>query len=49
MYNKEYKERFIAERENKSYLECQFKKVSSMEYELEYGSAATKYQLHQWC
>ena len=34
MYNKEYKERFIAERENKKYLECQFEKVSSMETEL---------------
>ena len=34
MYNKEYKERFIAERDNKSYLECQFNKVASMETEL---------------
>ena len=34
MYNKEHKERFIAERDNKSYLECQFKKVSFMEFEL---------------
>ena len=34
MYNKEYKERFMAERENREYLECQFKKVSFMEFEL---------------
>lgn len=34
MYNKEHKERFMAERENREYLECQFKKVSFMEFEL---------------
>lgn len=39
MYNAEYKERFISEREKEcilpnGYLRCQFKKVSSMEHEL---------------
>ena len=40
MYNAEYKERFISDREaeailSKGYLECQFEKVSSMEERLE--------------
>lgn len=39
MYNAEHKERFMTERNSevimsKGYLECQFKKVSSMEYDL---------------